>query len=87
MARTLGQLKQSVDKLIDELGEDSPVAAFIFNRNDVFKNDDEGNPIPYPLHIAEQVLDEIEGFDYIYEQVFECIDDELRRLKVSGKIL
>jgi hypothetical protein len=84
MARTLGQLKESVDRLVKEQGVNAPVAAFIFTQEDVFETDEETlDHTHLPLDQAELVLDEIEGFDYIYEQVFECIDDEIRRLKLK----
>ena len=85
MARTLQQLKESVEKLIQEQGKDAPVAAFIFTQGDVFEVDENCDQYQLPLESAEQVLDEIEGFDYIYEQVFDCIDDEIRRLKIAKK--
>lgn len=48
--------------------------------------DEENNPTPYPLEIAEVVLDEIEGYDYIYSQIFECIDDEVKRLQIRNNL-
>lgn len=84
MARTLQQLKESIENLISQQGEDAPVAAFIFTQEDVFEMDEECNPTPYPLEIAEVVLDEIKGYDYIYSQIFECIDDEVKRLQVEN---
>jgi hypothetical protein len=84
MARTLQQLKESVERLIEQQGADAPVAAFIFTREDVFELDEDTLEQHHlPLEDVEKVLNEIEGFDYIYEQVFECIDDETRRLKSS----
>jgi hypothetical protein len=84
MARTLGQLKESVDRLIDEQGKDAPVAAFIFTKDDVFLMDEETLEETYlPVDVCDQVLNEVEENDYIVEQVFECIDDEIRRLKLK----
>jgi hypothetical protein len=85
MARTLQQLKESIETLIEQQGKDAPVAAFIFTQGDVLEVDDGRNFHQLPLESAEQVLDEIEGFGYIYEQVFDCIDDEIRRLKIAKK--
>ncbi len=84
MARTLQQLKESVEELISHQGADAPVAAFIFTRDDVFEMDENLDQHHLPLNDAEKVLDEIEGLDYIYEQVFECIDDSIRMLKVKS---
>ena len=85
MARTLQQLKESVENLISHLGADAPVAAFIFTQEDVFEVDEETLDHNHlPLDVAEQVLDEIEGYDYIYEKVFECIEDQITMLKVKS---
>jgi hypothetical protein len=85
MARTLQQLKESVEKLIESQGKDAPVAAFIFTQEDVFELDSEGDPIYLPLDDVDKVLQKIGYGDYIFEQVFECIDDEIRRLKIVKK--
>ena len=82
MARTLQQLKESIDRLIEQQGADAPVAAYIFTNEDVFKMDEDGNPDPVPLEIAEKVLDNVDSYDYPYEVIFDCIDNELRELKV-----
>lgn len=83
MARTLQQLKESVDRLIQQQGANAPVAAFIFTGDDVFVMDDNGNQVTQPLEIAEQVLNSVEDdYDYLYEEIFNCIDNELRELKV-----
>jgi hypothetical protein len=84
MARTLQQLKESIDRLIDEQGKDAPVAAFIFTKDDVFLMDEETLEETYlSVDVCDQVLNEVEENDYIVEQVFECIDDEIRRLKLN----
>lgn len=85
MARTLQQLKESIENMIESQGKDAPVAAFIFTQEDVFELDSEGNPVYLPLNDIGVVLNEIETGDYIFEQVFECIDDEIRRLKIAKK--
>ena len=78
MARTLQQLKESVERLIEQQGADAPVAAFIFTNEDVFKLDDDNEQVTYPREIAEKVLDAVEGdYDYLYEEIFNCIDNEL----------
>lgn len=83
MARTLQQLKESIERLIDQQGEEAPVAAFIFTNEDVYTLDEEGNTNYLPLEYADRVLDEIEGFDYIYEKIFECIDDQIKYLNLA----
>ena len=82
MARTLQQLKESVDRLIQQQGADAPVAAFIFTGEDVFVMDDNCDQVIQPREIAEKVLNNLDDYDYLYTEIFDCIDNELRELKV-----
>ena len=80
MARTLQQLQESITRLIDQQGPDAPCAAFIFTMEDVFLMDkDTLEQTPLPVDVCADVLNEVEDSDYICEQVFEMIDDEIRR--------
>lgn len=81
MARTLQQLKESVERMIQEQGKDAPVAAWIYTQNDVFELDDNLDPIYLPLDVISEVLNEVEDGDYIHQQIAECIDDEIRLIK------
>ena len=81
MARTLQQLKESVDRLIEQQGKDAPVAAFIFTNEDVFVMDQDGNPDPVQRETAEIVLDDLEGFDHIYTEIFDCIEETLNSIQ------
>jgi hypothetical protein len=84
MSRTLQDLKNSIEIMIQEQGKDAPVAAWIYTKEDVFELDEEGNPIAlFPAETAT-VLNEVEEGDYIHEQIGECIDDEIRRLKIAA---
>jgi hypothetical protein len=78
MYRTLKQLQDSVQRLIEQQGEDAPVAAFIFTKEDVFVMDDDCNQVKQPREIAENVLSNLEDYDYLYTEISECIDNELR---------
>lgn len=83
MARTLQQLKESVERLIQQQGADAPVAAFIFTGEDVFVMDENCDQITQPREIAEKVLNSVEDdYDYLYTEIFDCIDNELRELGV-----
>ena len=77
MYRTLSQLQQSIQELINQQGADAPVAAFIFTNEDVFTMDEDNNPDPVNRKLAEKVLSSIEDTDYIYTTVFDCIENEL----------
>jgi hypothetical protein len=79
MARTLQQLQESITRLIEQQGPDAPVAAFLFTMEDVFIWDEEGGEqIPLPVDVSTDILNEVEDADYIYTQVFDMIDDQLR---------
>lgn len=80
MARTLLQLKQSIERLIEQQGENAPVAAFLFTQEDVCVYNEEYEPQYQPIETVEKVLNSIEENDYIYETVFAMIDDELTDL-------
>ena len=83
MARTLQQLKENVERLIQKPGEDAPVAAFIFTNEDVYEMSEDGDQQYFSVDVAHQVLDHIEGdYDYLYEEIFNCIDNELKELKL-----
>jgi len=43
MNRTLQQLKESVDRLIEQQGANASCAAFIFTKEDVFEMDENGD--------------------------------------------
>lgn len=79
MARTLQQLKESIERLIEQQGADAPVAAYIFTQEDVFKMDEDGNPESLSLEIAEKVLDNVDAYDYPYEVIFDCIEQEIEQ--------
>jgi membrane-anchored protein YejM (alkaline phosphatase superfamily) len=78
MARTLQQLKESVERLIEEQGKDAPVAAFIFTNDDVYVMDEDGNPDPVQREIAETVLHNVEEYDHILTEIFNTIEQEIR---------
>lgn len=80
MFRTLSDLKQRVDDLIATYGENHGVAAFIFSDADVFTFDENHDEQYLNKEDAAQVLYEVGNTDYIYEQIGECIDDEVRRV-------
>ena len=84
MYRTLSELRDSVNRLIDEQGVHAPCAAFVFTKNDVFVvNYEDGDLVEEYLNAenTDDVLTEVGGCDYIYEQIGEVIDDEVRRVR------
>ena len=81
---TLSQLKQRIDQLIETQGEESPVAAFIYTKEDVVQYDDDFNEVEIEDdRIIEDVLYNVEDTDYIYTQIQGVIDDELTQKEVA----
>ena len=83
MYRTLSELRDSVNRMIEAQGEDAPVAAFVFTQEDVFEFVDgvENEERHFPLVFSQDVLADVGGSSYIYEQVGEMIDDAIRLRK------
>ena len=82
MYRTLSELRDSINKMIESQGEDAPCAAFVFTQNDVFEYNEETNQDDYfPSLFTQDVLADVGGSSYIYEQVGEMIDDAIRLRK------
>ena len=82
MYRTLSNLRDSVNRLIEQQGEDAPVAAFVFTQHDVFEFNEETNQDDYfSTLFTQDVLCDVGGCSYIYEQVGEVIDDAIRLRK------
>ena len=78
---TLSQLKQRIDQLIEIQGEESPVAAFIYTKEDVALYDDDGNEVEIEDDtIIEDVLYNVEDTDWIYTQIQDIIEDELKEV-------
>ena len=77
MYYTLSHLRDSINRKIVEQGEGAPVAAFIFTSNDVTSLDDDCNEVTYSDGVVQEVLIGLGDNDYIYEQVFGIIEDEI----------
>ena len=75
---TLSQLRQRIDQLIEYQGEESPVAAFIYTKEDVIQYDDDFNEVEIEDNtIIEDVLSNVVDTDYIYTVIHDVIEDEL----------
>jgi hypothetical protein len=82
MYRTLSELRDSINSMIESQGEDAPCAAFVFTQNDVFELNEETNQDDYFSSLFTQdVLADVGGCSYIYEEVGEMIDDAIRLRK------
>ena len=78
MNRTLQQLKESVDRLIEQQGAEASCAAFIFTKEDVFEMDENGEEVYFDEETTNKVLRNLDESDYILEQAFDCIEDYIR---------
>jgi hypothetical protein len=78
MNRTLQQLKESVERLIEQQGADASCAAYIFTKGDVFVENDDGEQVYFDEEITNKVLRKLDKSDYMLEQAFDCIDDYIR---------
>jgi hypothetical protein len=81
MFRTLSELRNTINSMIESEGENAPCAAFVFTQNDVFENDEDGQEVYFSTLFTQDVLADVGGSDYIYEQVGEMIDDAIRLRK------
>lgn len=77
MNRTLQQLKESVEKLIEQQGADASCAAFIFTKDDVYVENDDCEQVRCSDEITNKVLNDLDETDYVLEQAFNCIEDYL----------
>ena len=82
MYRTLSELRDSIDKMIEMEGENAPCAAFVFSCHDVFEYNEETSQEDYfPMSFTESVLADVGECSYIYERVGHMIDDAIRDRK------
>ena len=78
---SLKALKARVENLIEQQGEDAPAAAWIYTAEDVVKYDDEGDEVRQPKEVCEDVLVNLQDYDFIYQAIVDAIDTELREVK------
>ena len=77
---TLTQLKQRIDQLIETQGEESPVAAFIFTKEDIVQYDDEGDEVEIEDDkVIKDVLYNVQDSDWIYDSINDTIEEEVSK--------
>jgi hypothetical protein len=74
---SLKALKARVENLIEQQGEDAPCAGWIYTAEDVVKYDDEGDEVRQPKEVCEDVLVNLQDYDFIYQAIVDAIDTEL----------
>ena len=77
MTNTLKDLQARVAKLIEEQGEDSVCAAWIYTGEDVITYDEDGNEISQPKELSDEVLNGLDDYDYIYQVINEIIEQDI----------
>jgi len=82
MNRTLQQLKETVERLIEQQGADASCAAYIFTKEDVFVMNDDGEEEYFGEEITNKVLNDLDETDYVLEKAFDCIEDYIRVAEV-----
>jgi len=75
MNRTLLQLKETVDRLIEQQGANASCAALIFTKEDVFTMDENGEEVYYDEETTNSVLNDLDETDYILEKAFDFIEE------------
>jgi hypothetical protein len=77
---SLKALQSRVQSLIEEQGEDAPCAGWIYTSEDVIKYDDNGDEVQQPKEVCENVLVNLQDYDFIYQAIVDAIDTELREV-------
>ena len=77
MNYTLKDLQARVAALIEQQGEDSICAAWIYTGEDVIKFDEDGDEVQQPKELCDTVLKNMYDVDYIHQVIAEAIDTEL----------
>lgn len=82
MTRTLAELRQQINRLIEQQGENAPVAAWIYTKEDVLDYPDPDEDVDVTEDVANKVIESLDQYDHIYTEIFDCIDGELRQMNV-----
>ena len=79
MNYTLKELKDRVNKLIEQQGEDADCGAWIYTKEDCHLKDENGdfdydNVVEDP-EVLERIFDDVGNIDYIYQVIQDCLDE------------
>ena len=80
MNYTLSQLRDRVNRLIEEQGENAHCAAWIYTKEDCYLKDNNGdyfaeqNTVEDP-EVIERIFDDVGNIDYIYQVIQESVDE------------
>jgi len=76
---TLKDLKESVDRHIEDQGENAPCAVWLYTKYDIAFIDKEGETIMYGEELIKRVLSRLWDYDYIFTTISDCIEECLSR--------
>jgi hypothetical protein len=79
MNYTLSQLRDRVNSMIEQQGEDAHCAAWIYTKEDCHLKDEDGeidydNVVEDP-EVIERIFDDVGNIDYIYQVIQESVDE------------
>ena len=79
MNYTLKELRDRVNKMIKDQGEDAHCAAWIYTKHDCHLKDEDGEfdyfrNVEDP-DVVERIFDDVGNVDYIYQVIQECVDE------------
>lgn len=85
---TLSQLRDSVNRMIAEQGEDAPCAYWVYSKEDAYVIDEDDN-FEYiydnggeDATAVVDALDELQEVDYIYSVIQECLDEQVEERRM-----
>ena len=79
MNYTLSQLRDRVNSMIAQQGEDAHCAAWIYTKEDIHMKDENGevdwdSEVNDPELVA-RIFDDVGQIDYIYTMIQDCVDE------------
>ena len=83
---SLKALKARVESLIEQQGEDSQCAAWIYTSEDIVKYDEEGDEVQQPQSLCNSVLCNLQDYDNIHTTIVDAIESELAWLESNNKV-
>ena len=78
---SLKAFKARVENLIEQQGEDSPCAGWIYTSEDILTYDDNGDEVYQSDEVCQDVLTNLQDYDHIHSAIVDAIDTELREVK------
>ena len=81
MHRTLQQLKESVEKLIEQQGEEAPCYSMVFTNEDVFTLNQDNDKQYFLIEKVEEVFEDMDD-DTPYQYMMDKIDESMRNVGI-----